>query len=274
MSKRLPDALPDRRAVARIGGLRAPSPLAPAPMADAQHAALRQVGQLLAGVRAAAGLSLDAFSARLNTGPAVVAALERGDLDRLPPWQQTRRIVDQWLAGAGLDPRPALASIEIVMQMSQGLPQPARQPAPAGQGASGRQRDVPRKPAQAPHVETAEEPREKARMLRKAAHLAAQLPATVRPSPWRIAIGLPPSRFARWSALVLMLAALATTATQSTVVAGALAKLPAPAERAVRSISDFFAVRFAPLREGHRWIEVADPRSRRGDKLRIGRHSD
>lgn len=90
----------------------------------------------------------------------------------------------------------------------------------------------------------------------------------------KLSVGLPPSRAGRWAALVVVIGVLATTAAQTKVFAAAFSKLPAPAERAVRSISDFFAVRFAPVREGHRWIEVDDPRSRRGDKLRIGRHSD
>jgi hypothetical protein len=62
--------------------------------------------------------------------------------------------------------------------------------------------------------------------------------------------------------------------TQTPGVASAFAALPAPASRAFRSISDFLAIQFAPVRAGHRWIEVADPRSRRHDKLRIKRQSD
>lgn len=85
---------------------------------------------------------------------------------------------------------------------------------------------------------------------------------------------VPAGRAARLALAVGVLVALGTASTQTAVVAAAVASLPAPAERAVRSLTDYFAVTFAPLRQGHRWIDVADPRSRRGDKLRIGRHSD
>jgi hypothetical protein len=42
-----------------------------------------------------------------------------------------------------------------------------------------------------------------------------------------------------------------------------------PFSAAVSSVSVYFQVHFAPVRDGLRYIEVDDPRSRRGDKLRI-----
>lgn len=76
--------------------------------------------------------------------------------------------------------------------------------------------------------------------------------------PWRRAAG---------AALLLFM--LGGAAFNTSVRAAAVSALPEPAGRAVRSFSDFLAEYFAPVREGHRWIDVADPRSRRGDKLRV-----
>ena len=42
-----------------------------------------------------------------------------------------------------------------------------------------------------------------------------------------------------------------------------------PFSAAVSSVSVYFQVHFAPVRDGLRYIEVDDPRSRRADKLRI-----
>lgn len=215
------------------------------------EANLNEVSQLLQGIRRAAGLSPVELASQTNTKPAVIVALEQGNLGAIPPWPESRRIVDQWVAMAGLDPRPALETLALV-QISQ--PQGA---APAGASAAAA--------------------RAKGHQMRGAA-VGFLKRLWRRPSiRWQgmaAGLGLPPSRIARWAALVLILASVVTAASQNQVVAGALFNLPAPAERAVRTLSDFFAVRFAPHQEGHRWISVEDPRSRRGDKLRIKRHSD
>ena len=43
-----------------------------------------------------------------------------------------------------------------------------------------------------------------------------------------------------------------------------------PFSSAVRAVSVYFQEHFAPVRDGLRYIEVDDPRSRRADKLQIG----
>ncbi len=208
--------------------------------------------RLLRAIRVAQGLAEAAMAARLGTTLPVVIALEKGDLAGLPDWAETRRIVDLWVAGAGLDPRPALASLALALDglgPTRACSASDHQKPSDGGGRSAiamMRKEAPTNPVGAPPARSA----------------------------FRLAFALPPSPVMRWSAILLIAAAIGTTATQTTVVAGAISKLPAPAERAVRSISDYFAVRFAPVYEGHRWIDVDDPRSRRGDKLRIGQHSD
>lgn len=209
--------------------------------------------RLLRGIRVAQGLAETTMAARLGTTPLIVSCLENGDLAGLPEWTETRRIVDRWVAGAGLDPRPALGSLDLALE---GYGHARAPSTPANRDA------------------TVDIGTRVFRLLRRNAAPPSPVSDRATRPRFRLAIGLPPARIARWTAIVLIAAALATTATRTTVVAGAISKLPAPAERAVRSISDYFAVRFAPLHEGHRWIAVEEPRSRRGDKLRIGRHSD
>ena len=51
-------------------------------------------------------------------------------------------------------------------------------------------------------------------------------------------------------------------------------RLPDPMARGLRSVHDYVLVRFAPEREGMRWIEVSDPRARKSDKLHNVRQSD
>lgn len=232
-----------------------------APLATSRHSQARlEVMRLLRGIRLAQGLGEATMAARLDTSPYIVMALEHGDLAALPEWSETHRIVDRWVAGAGLDPRPALGSLGLALEgygrTRTGSSSGNREP-----WAGGERRTVRHPVSGGMHPIPAPAPE----------GIAARFPFR---APFRLAIGLPPARFTRWAAIVLIGAALATTATRTTVVAGAISKLPAPAERAVRSITDYFAVRFAPVYEGHRWIDVEDPQSRRGDKLRIGRHSD
>lgn len=224
-----------------------------------QVGALLEVMRLLRGVRHAQGLSEAVIAARLGTTPNVVSALENGDLAALPEWHETRRILDQWVAGAGLDPRPALSGFALALEEHAALRLAHAEPF-----------------ASSPVARSSKQESGGASSLRRWFGVASTLRralAFTHPA-LRISLGMPPARVTRWVAIGLIAAAIGTTATQTKVVAGALSKLPAPAERAVRSISDFFSVRFAPVREGHRWIDVEDPRSRRGDKLRIGRHSD
>lgn len=234
----------------------APTHTAPAVTCQgvARHAEARvEVMRLLRGIRVAQGLSEAVLAARLGTSQRLIIALEKGDLANLPDWSEIHRIVDRWVAGAGLDPRPALGSLATALEgyVAPGSPNPTAKSEPSAGFVGATLRKL---KASAVGVDGAKSARKPFRLSLK--------------------FGLPPSRVARWTTVALIAAAIGTTATQTSVVAGALSKLPAPAERAVRTISDYFAVRFAPLYEGHRWINVEDPRSRRGDKLRIGRHSD
>ncbi len=61
--------------------------------------------------------------------------------------------------------------------------------------------------------------------------------------------------------------ALILLVTQTSVLEAAVTRLPPPMKRIVRGAQNYVIVQLAPVREGLRWIDVPDPRSRRGDKL-------
>ncbi|MBL8567430.1 MAG: hypothetical protein JNM89_17100 [Hyphomicrobiaceae bacterium] len=81
------------------------------------------------------------------------------------------------------------------------------------------------------------------------------------------------ARVLRLGIVVIALAVAGGVVGHASVRATAVSSLPAPAGWAFRSLKGFFAEQFAPVREGHRWVEVADPRSRRADKLPVRRQS-
>jgi hypothetical protein len=61
---------------------------------------------------------------------------------------------------------------------------------------------------------------------------------------------------------------------QTSVLEAAVAKLPPSVARIVRGAQDYVTLQLAPIRDGMRWIDVRDPRSRRSDKLRTTAQSD
>jgi hypothetical protein len=61
---------------------------------------------------------------------------------------------------------------------------------------------------------------------------------------------------------------------QTSVLEAAVAQLPPSVARIVRGAQDYVTLQLAPVRDGMRWIDVRDPRSRRSDKLRTTAQSD
>jgi hypothetical protein len=61
--------------------------------------------------------------------------------------------------------------------------------------------------------------------------------------------------------------ALVLLVTQTSVLEAAVSNLPSPVARIVRGAQNFIIVQMAPVRDGLRWIDVPDPRTRRADKL-------
>ncbi|MEQ1671006.1 MAG: helix-turn-helix domain-containing protein [Hyphomicrobium sp.] len=222
------------------GGVRAPVHAAAPAAASAQSRA--NIARLFFDLRAALQATPQQAAAQLMTRPETVLALETGHFEAMPHWPEAARIVMAYTALAGIDGRPVLSAMAEVLRESA-----ASQPAPP-QAAL---------PAQGHHHFPVDRLRQAGSAL---AHGAIRLPADalkqVRERPERAlyAVSLP---------LGIVLLLLNTSALQA-----AFDHVPRPVARMAQDVRQFFQEKFAPVREGMRWIEVDDPRRRRGDKLR------
>lgn len=191
------------------------------------------IARFFVDLRRVLRLSPHQASAHLLTRTETIDALESGLVEYLPPWPETARIVMSYAALAGIDGRPVLAAIAEQIQAAAAMaPEPAL---------------LARLPPQR---------RTQPNQLRRAglviANGAKRLPQQVRDRPERAfyAVSLP---------LGLLMLALNTSM---------LSHVAAPVVSLTHKVSQVFHVYFAPVRDGHRWIEVDEPKSRRGDKLR------
>lgn len=213
----------------------------PRSAAEASYRATLQiradVGRFFLDLRHTLGASVPDAARRLTTLPAVIAALETADIESLPPWSETQRIVMGYAALAGIDGRPALTALGILAceaEQRRQTVQEAEAVRPAFNASSERLRQI--------QVAIAEGAR---RLPIEALNQARERPVRT-----FYTLSLP---------LALLLLLLNPQG-----IGGALAK---PFNSGVASVQDFLAVTFAPRREGLRWIEVSDPRTRRGDRL-------
>ncbi len=201
----------------------------------------QEVGRFFQDLRRAFGASQAQIAGRLATRVDIVAALEAGQVRSLPPWPETCRIVRNYTHMAGLDPRPALTSLELLLQASAHNPVAAVAPA--------------RRPRR--RAEVADEPVRSAILssLREA---------------WEGRVG----QAMRLLVVVTVPVTIILLVTQTAVLEAAVAQLPPSIARIVRGAQNYVIVRFAPIRDGLRWIDVPDPRTRRGDKLRSTARSE
>ena len=182
---------------------------------------------------------------RLGTHAGVVRALEQGRFQDLPPWPETARVISAYTGLAHIDPMPILQCMARCYE------------------AAARTR-VRQKPRRSP--------------VRSTRRLASAVLGR-----GRAMLGGTTAAFADvgrgisghpWLRLLLALgfsAAFMLIVTQTALLEASVSKLPRPLAQMVRSTQDYVLHQFAPVREGLRWIEVDDPRSRRGDKLQTGR---
>jgi Helix-turn-helix domain len=187
------------------------------------------------------GLTPAQVASQLHTDPDVIIALETAAFDRLPGSAERHRIVMAYTALVGVDGTPMWTCIEQTIQAGI-VNQPSSPSPPHQQPAS------PTAPAIVP-----------ARTwLGFAAHRLAD--GQLREKLRRLT--------SRRTATVVGLLALVGVSTQSSMLQAGAATLPAPVARLVRSANDAVLLQFAPTLDGLPWIKVADPRSRRSDKLR------
>jgi hypothetical protein len=83
-----------------------------------------------------------------------------------------------------------------------------------------------------------------------------------------------PGRTGRLLFAIAVPVGLLVLLSQTSVLEAAVAQLPPSVARIVRGAQDYVTLQLAPVRDGMRWIDVRDPRSRRSDKLRTTAQSD
>lgn len=193
----------------------------------------------------------DVVALQLGCLPQTIYALETGHVESLPPWPELARIVTTYSSWAGLDGNPALALIGAVMTPLGATAFDPRQLPPV---------ETPPPPSQRAAVAQSGDHRTAARIRQTRAGMIAHartLPANaihhVRSRPDRAfyAVSLP---------LGLLLVLMNTSV---------VAQVMRPFEQIGASVQNVLSVSLARVHDGHRWIEVDDPRSRRGDKLPV-----
>lgn len=211
-----------------------------APPAVAQPAA--HLAKFFQDLRTYLGVTQQQAAAHLMTLPQVIDALEKCHLRLVPPWPELSRIVMAYAAWAQVDGRPILAALASELRRQQSPPPPAR---PASLSPHFRQSVHMLRHAGASLAEGAK------RLPKEAMHQARERPVRT-----FYTVSLP---------MALLLLAL-----NSATVSAFFGRVASPFASTAMSIRDSLSVQFAPVREGLRWIEVEDPRSRRGDKLASG----
>lgn len=257
--------------------------------------AIVEAAQLFAGLRKVLNLSLDAAADLLATEPNVIIALETGQIEALPPWPETQRLVSAYTGLAGCDPGPVLSILRAELDTRRN----------DGSRTTG-----------APITEFSDNSAPPAFLAGGPTPKTSEVPDDVQPAGprWRKGRGGRPvpignalvdqegqrprlqyslsatglgrgvvrglatlvvNRGARIALLSLLLVAgIIFGLCQPTFVSILSSRLPDPMSRGLRSVHDYLLVRFAPEREGLRWIEVDDPRARRTDKLHNARQTD
>jgi hypothetical protein len=178
---------------------------------------------------------------------------------RLPAWPETARIVTIYTGIAGIDPRSVLGLIR-------------REMGAAATPVTAQAVPPPRKPASQRFAE----------LKRSAGGGAARLSTRLAQSAvWdavsdyaeRVGelIGRFPIDGRRTGLLALLLLVLAVSFGYGNSLQASLATLHPPIARLMRGAQDYLLLRSAPVRDGLRWIQVDDPRTRRSDRLGNGK---
>jgi len=203
------------------------------------------LGLMFRNMRLAMRVPRETIARRVATTTAIIDNFEAGAVTALPHWKETTRIVRSYCELLRLDPEPLLWRIGSHLQAvasppPQEVPAPRQldpttaPPPPVGAWAGPR--------SQAPRTETGRgRPQRRRRRARALFALSAPI------------------------ALLAGIVYLAQTVPKP--VYWAISLLPDAAERPVRAGLDYLVVLTSPSRDGLKWIEVGDPRSRKADKL-------
>lgn len=217
-------------------------------------------------LRAMLGWTPDRLAGHLGTSPAVIGALEHGEMRALPPWPETERILSAYGALVGMDLAPAGRRIRQQMMAGDHVVGPppamlARQPAAERRNIPPAGHDAGRLPAKerGPAAYTA------------ALHRLAGAAASVAEAIGRQRVTITAVLRSRRAAVSA--AGLAALLVLVTAVSIGVSRHSVEASTGPGSIFgariDGWLGRQAARRDadGMTWIEVGDPRSRKADRL-------
>jgi hypothetical protein len=200
-------------------------------------------GPLFIELRRCLRLPLPEIARRLETRMDVVEALERGDVRCLPPWPETVRVVSAYTLLAKIDPRPVLHVIGA--RISADAPLPASTAATTHSartdGRAGARR------TSLPQAGKSARDSGAGRLL-----AGGFMPE----------LGRPALRWMAAAAVALML--LSTLLPSQMLQASAVGS----GDSVWGGLAKYMRFTSSKVKDGYRWIEVDDPRSRKGDKLR------
>lgn len=236
-------------------------------MAERTSGVDENLGALLRDMRLALRMTPNELALRLAASVDVIVTLEQGRLRALPHWEETQRVVGGLCALHRVDPRPILQRIvEQTSATHVGAP-PERAPGTLHR-ANGRTAPPPAaaRPSETTRRRITQPPKPVV-----PAKPAAKAPKRARR--WRApSFGLGRGRvlMAVAGPMVMIAAVVWTIQAQPRALRDGIEALPASIAQPMLTSLDSLAMRLAPRRDGLRWIDVADPSSRKADKLQVG----
>jgi hypothetical protein len=224
------------------GQIQVPARNLPVQNLDAQQS----IANFFRELRRALGVSPHQAAAHLLTHADVIEALETGNVWHLPAWPETARIVMAYTAAARVDGQPVLAIIADILR--QGAPQAAVPPAGSRRAPMQASSERLRRAGSA-FKEGAK------RLPAHALHEARQRPVKA-----LYTLSLP------IGAVILLL--------NTSLLQSAVSHLPGAFVHVLEGARGKMTAYWAPVRDGHRWIETDDPRQRRADRLEAKKIQD
>ena len=229
-------------------------------MAERTSGLDESLGSLIGDMRLALGMTPGELALRLGTTVDTVMTLEQGRLRGLPHWEETQRIVAGLCALHRVDPRPLLQ--RIYEQTS-----PTHLGAPPERGPGALQRATERTEPR-PTARVARQPESKPpRRSQKSANRPVESRSPKKPKVRVRTRGRGRALMAVAGPMVIIAAAVWMVQAQPRALRDAITVLPASVAQPMLSGLDTLSIRLAPRRDGLKWIEVADPSSRKADKL-------
>lgn len=231
----------------------------------APETGVRIVGQLFTDLRKALRLTIPEVAQTVGTRIDVIVALEAGVVNRLPPWPETARVVARYTGLAGIDPRPVLD----VLRTSQiaGIRTLDLEPvAPMPEPLKAIRSDRPQPLRMSSRMRAAGANGDTGALsgrgwVGKAAAALTSLRANI--------IGPRTAAGRRWAILAALPLLIGLALADSRIAGSVASALPGPVASAVLGYNGQMLSVFAPRYKGLVWIDPADPRTRRGDKLPI-----